>query len=209
VDAAPLDLYRRDPVAFLLYASLYERPRVHVTLGDVQRITGSSEKQAKTAIRELVGLGALAKAGPGLWRPANAPVADPEVTLEPVCRWCQQPLPPGRRVFCSDQCSGRANAKLAYVRKVESAGGRDTPLRCGVCGTDIPRRPRSHHQVYCSRKCARVVERQAQLERDVAAGTAGVCETCGGAMRADATRWCSRECRPRSRGGLHPDGPAT
>jgi predicted nucleic acid-binding Zn ribbon protein len=205
VDAPPAELYRRDPVAFLLYVDLHEKPRAQVTLGDVLRITGAPEKQAKLAVRELVKLGALTKVGVDAYRPANAP--HPDVDLPPVatCRWCNSPLPKNRTVFCSDTCSVRWNTKQHYVRQVEAKGGRPDQMHCVVCGTEIPRRPRSHHQKYCSRRCERVVERQKDLERDIAAGTAGTCKTCGKPMRADLQSWCSRECRPRSRGGLHPD----
>jgi predicted nucleic acid-binding Zn ribbon protein len=205
VDAPPAELYRRDPVAFLLYADLHEKPRSQVTLGDVRRITGAGEKQAKLAARELVRLGALTKVGQDVYRPANAP--EPEVVPAPpaACRWCHGPLSGRRRIYCSDECSARSRSREHYAREVEARGGRPDQLHCVVCGTEIPRRPKSHHQLYCSRKCQQVVERQRHLERDVAAGTAGSCETCGEPIRAAVQNWCSLECRPRSRGGLHPD----
>ncbi|MCW2674771.1 MAG: hypothetical protein JWP14_3360 [Frankiales bacterium] len=208
MDAAPIDLYRRDPVAFLLYADLYEKPRAQVSVAEVQLITRAGEKQAAAAIKELVKLGALTRVGDGVYRPANAP--EPAELPAPVlaCRWCNELLPTGRRVFCSDRCKSRASQKRfrvrERVRERETRGPRE-PLRCVVCGTEIPRKSNNDHQLYCSRRCLRVVERQKQLERDIAAGTAKTCVTCGGPMRAALQNWCSVECRSRPRGGLHPD----
>jgi predicted nucleic acid-binding Zn ribbon protein len=205
VDAPPAELYRREPVAFLLYVDLHENPRAQVTLGDVRRITGAAERQAKTAIRELVKLGALIRVADGVYRPANAPEPDVEPMPAPTCRWCHGPLTGRQRMYCSEECNTRSYSREHYAREVEGRGGRPDQLRCVVCKAEIPRRPRSHHQIYCSRKCQRVVERQKELERDIAAGTAKTCVTCGEPMRAALQNWCSRECRPRSRGGLYPD----
>jgi predicted nucleic acid-binding Zn ribbon protein len=205
VDAPPAELYRRDPVAFLLYVDLHEKPRSQVTMGDVRRITGATEKQARAATSELVKLGALNRVAEDVYRPANAPQQEVEPAPAPTCRWCHGPLTGRQRMYCSEECSSRSYSREHYAREVEARGGRPDQLHCVVCGTEIQRRPRSHHQIYCSRKCQRVVERQKDLERDIAAGIAGICKTCGKPMRADLQSWCSRECRPRSRGGLHPD----
>jgi predicted nucleic acid-binding Zn ribbon protein len=206
VDAAPIDLFKRDPVAFLLYADLYEKPRAQVSVAEVRQITRAGEKQAAAAIKELVKLGALTRAGDGVYRPANAPPSAELPSPALTCRWCHELLPPGRRMFCSDQCAARSAQKQFRVRKREARGVPE-PLLCVVCGTRIPRKAKNDHQLYCSRKCQRVVERQKYLERDIAAGTAGSCKTCGKPIRADVQNWCSQECRPRSRGGLHPDDP--
>lgn len=206
MDAPPIELYKRDPVAFLVYVELQDKPRSHITLSEVCRIARTNEKQAKAAVRELVELGALTPAGRGEYRPANAPSPDPVLT--PTCAWCLGPRPTRRPVYCSDECSDRMQSKLAYARQIETRGGRPDQLHCVVCRTAIPRRPRSHHQKYCSRICARVVERQKALERDIAAGTAGTCKTCGQPMRAALQNWCSPACRPQTPDGLPPASPS-
>lgn len=197
VDAAPIDLYTRNPVAFLLYVELYEKPRGHVSLADVRRITDTGEKESRAAVRDLVKLCALVRVGADLYRPANAPAVE-SVTPVLTCRWCHGPLPKGRRIYCSAECTGHAQVQKRTARRIEARGAYPD-LYCLICGSAITGRPRSGHQKFCSRACKRVAEHQKELERDIAAGTAGTCETCGKPMRASSARWCSRTCQTRSR----------
>lgn len=155
VEPPPASLYQRNATAFHLYADLLDRPRESVRVTDVMALTGVKEAAARRAVDELVALGVLTAIVRGRYRPANAPEPEP---AEPLlrCHWCRKPLIPPRRKFCSDACSMAAHSKLRTAR----ANSEPKPdLRCVVCGTPIPRRPRAGHQKYCSRHCEYVDRR--------------------------------------------------
>lgn len=203
VHAPPADLYKRDPVAFHLWVELAASPRPTLTVADAAKMTGATQAAARRALAELIERGVLERAGgQGYHLPAVAeqPAAPARAR---ACERCGNERPPTARRYCSPACrNATIRAKAIAARAATRA---ETRRRCVVCGALLPSKARGQHQLYCSRHCEGIIEAQRELERDIAAGTAGVCEHCGGPRRARTLRWCSIECKPRSRGGMRPD----
>ena len=153
------DLYRRDPVAFLLLTELTAHPRTSLTVAEARRITGAPAAATRAALAELVQVGALEPAGRGRYR-------TPPAATEPaprVCERCGTPITPPRRRYCSQRCAqATSNARRAATLAAERAA---TVKRCVVCGTRIPVQPRARHQLYCSRRCEAIRERENARER--------------------------------------------
>ncbi|HUP06825.1 MAG TPA: HNH endonuclease signature motif containing protein [Caldimonas sp.] len=62
---------------------------------------------------------------------------------KPLCRWCDAPVPKGRRTWCSQKCvdEWRERGDWNYIRRrIEE---RDKV--CRECGGCRPKRQRSHH----------------------------------------------------------------
>ena len=57
-----------------------------------------------------------------------------------ACAWCAEPLPPRRRMWCSDRC-GDAFWANHWWSVARSAAKRRDRYRCRRCGTRAPKRP--------------------------------------------------------------------
>lgn len=200
VDAPPADLFRHNEVAFHLWAELAAHPRRTLTRTDAAKILRVAPGAAAGAVDELVRRGALVRVGHGTYgEPSVQPAGKSEPRPAKPCLRCGRPIGPRREKFCSDRC-GIAWHNAAHTLREQRARA-DQFTRCVVCGATFPRRRHAKVDLYCSPHCARAAEQQQELARDIAGGTAHGCETCGRQIPA-RRRWCSRQCQPRSRGGL-------
>jgi len=54
---------------------------------------------------------------------------------KPLCRWCQKPVPPPRRTFCSQACVDEALIRSSPAELRRKTKERDKGI-CAACGTD-------------------------------------------------------------------------
>ncbi len=100
------------------------------------------------------------------------------------------------RKWNASYCSQRCNDNARYARKVRERAA----AACAQCGADLSDKYRSAR--FCSEQCGQNW-RNAQRAKQLLASKVGrVCKGCGGAVdpsRPATARYCSDECKSRSR----------
>jgi endogenous inhibitor of DNA gyrase (YacG/DUF329 family) len=202
VDDPPASLFRRDPAAFQLWVEIREAPGRELTVAEAARLTSTTPGAARRALAELSNRGVLVQFKTGQYRAAKT-----EQTQEPrlavlTCIRCGTSLGKRQRKYCSLSCSRKTSQRRAAAARAENR--KEVVRLCAVCGARIPVTPANKNRVYCSSRCKYLRERQLLLQKAIADGTSGVCETCGRPTRTAHSRWCSPNCRSGTTEGNAP-----